>query len=656
MKFRITVLLAAMALGGVAFGQDVNKKDTTESSQYDKTLEEVTVTRSRAGVTGLHGAMNGVAISREELFKAACCNLGESFSTNPSVDVSYDDAATGAKQIKLLGLNGTYVQMLTETLPNFRGAALPYGLGYVPGPWMKGIQVSKGTASVKNGYESITGQVNLEYLKPDEDPGATLNLYGNSDGKMELNADGSVDLGNDLSTEILAHYEDALVDDMDMNHDGFLDKPNIRQVNLQNRWHWMKGHYIFHGGVGMLNEKRESGQIEAPAGTERFLINMETHRYEGYMKHAYILNEEHGTNIAFLGNFSMHELDAVYGHKSYNVNQKNAYAQLVLESELVHHHSISAGLSINHDYLGRDEKETTPGAYVQYTLNLHEKLVFMAGLRADHSSLYGTFVTPRMHFRLNPVDFFNLRLSAGKGYRTVHALAENNYLLASGRKLVIEPLSQESAWNYGASTSFYIPLFGNTMKLNLEYYYTKFDNQAVIDYDSNPQEIRISDLKGKSYSHTFQVDASYPLLPGLELTAAYRLNDVKCTYGGKLMEKPLTSKFKSVFTASYKPGLGLWQFDATLQVNGGGRMPTPFHGSWEERYPTFCQLQAQITRWFRHFSIYVGGENLTDYKQQHPIISASNPWSSQFDPTMVWGPVSGAMVYAGVRININRLK
>ena len=635
------------------WGQD--NDSLQEDTWKTQNLSNVTITSRRAGTRRLAGAMNGVVVNREELFKAACCNLGESFITNPSVDVNYSDAATGAKQIKLLGLSGTYVQMLTENLPNFRGAAAPYALDYVPGPWMSGIQVSKGASSVKNGYESITGQIDVEYLKPDAEEGITLNIYGNSKSRMDANADGNIHLNSKLSTELLLHYQDDY-GHHDVNGDGFLDQANVRQWNLQNRWHYRASNYIFHGGISMMKEKREGGQTEHTSHLSHlYKIGIETNRYEGYMKHAFILDPEHGTNIALMTNLTMHQLDANYGHKQYYVNQKNAYAQLLFETNLSKQHNLSAGLSLNHDYLTRDEKETTPGIYAQYTYNLNDKVVAMAGLRADHSSLYGTFLTPRFHLKFAPNEIVNIRLSVGKGYRTVWALAENNYLLASGRQLVIDDMKQEQAWNSGISSSFYIPLFGKTLKFNAEYYHTHFRQQAVVDYDSSPTEIRITNLDGKSYSNTLQLDATYPVVKGLELTAAWRWNDVKCTYGGELMEKPLTSRYKGLITASYKTPLGIWQFDATLQLNGGGRMPTPVDGLWESRFRSYEQVSTQITRWFRHFSVYIGGENLTGFRQKQPIINATDPWSSTFDPTMVWGPVHGAMFYAGIRVNIGRL-
>ena len=665
MKIILNSIMMMLYMPAFAQANVSSQTDTIKTQD----LKDVTITSRRAGTRKMGGAVNGVMINKEELFKAACCNLGESFSTNPSVDVNYSDAATGAKQIKLLGLSGTYVQMLTENLPNFRGAAAPYALDYVPGPWMSGIQVSKGASSVKNGYESITGQIDVEYLKPDDEQGATVNLYGNTMGKMEANADGNIHMNDKLSTEVLLHYQNDF-GHHDQNNDGFLDQPNVRQWNLQNRWHYRNSNYIFHGGIGMMKEKREGGQTYSfsPLTSHLYKIGIETNRYEGYMKHAFILDPEHGTNIAVMTNLSMHQLDANYGHKHYDVNEKNAYAQLLFETNFTKQHNLSAGLSLNHDYLGQEmfnDKETTLGIYAQYTYNLNNKVVAMAGLRADHSSRYGTFVTPRFHLKLTPNEIVSLRLSVGKGYRTVWALAENNYLLASGRQLVIDDLKQEQAWNTGLSSSFYIPLFGRTLKLNAEYYHTHFQHQAVLDYNSNPTEIRITNLDGKSYSNTFQIDASYPVVKGLELTAAWRWNDVKSTYGGKLLEKPLTSRYKGLVTASYKTPLGIWQFDATLQLNGGGRMPnyndqsSIVNGQWSmvngQSFPAYEQISAQITRWFRHFSVYIGGENLTGFRQKQTIINAADPWSSTFDPTMVWGPVQGAMFYAGIRINIGRL-
>jgi outer membrane receptor for ferrienterochelin and colicin len=674
----VIIQMSAVAVYPRIINDSISLPDTarTEVMEHrDHYLKEVTVVSRKLGIQRMTGALHGITIGKEELFKAACCNLGESFVANPSVDVSYSDAATGAKQIKLLGLSGTYVQMLTENIPNFRGAASPFALDYVPGPWMQSIQVSKGSSTVKNGYESITGQINVEYKKPDDKEQVNFNAYGDTKSRYEANADANVHLGKGLSSEILTHYENNW-GGMDDNNDGFLDQVNRRQYHLQNRWAYADDRYIFHGGLSAMKEERAGGQTaDSPlANGERYQIGIETDRYEAYLKNAFVLNREHKSNIALILSGSLHHQDANYGHKIYNVNQKNFYASLVFESDLTHHHNLSAGLSLNHDgydqhdrlsgnaldaILNSQERETVAGAYTQYTFSLGNRFVLVSGVRADHSNLYGTFVTPRLHLKYSPSEAVTFRLSAGKGYRAVHALAENNYLLASGRQLVVDDLRQESAWNYGFSTAINIPLFDKTLRLNADYYYTDFIHQAVIDYDTDHQLIHITNLMGKSYSHTFQVDATYPLFQGMTLTAAYRLNDVKSTYGGVLMDRPLTSRYKGLLSGSYKTPLGIWQFDATLQLNGGGRMPQPYtladgSLSWNRNFSPYQQLSMQVTRWFRKFSVYVGGENLTNFTQSNPILNGSNPWSRDFESTMIWGPVHGRMFYAGIRFNLEK--
>ena len=549
---------------------DVVLREGMELSEVQIVSRKLSTLKLRSSV------MNEEIITSDELCRAACCNLGESFVTNPSVDVSYSDAATGAKQIKLLGLSGTYVQMLTENIPNYRGAASPYGLGYVPGPWMHSIQVSKGISSVKNGYEALTGQINVEFKKPQlpEADWVSANLFASTTNRYEANADATVKLSKRWSTSLLAHYENE-TKAHDGNDDGFADIPRIEQYNFWNRWAYMGDHYVFQAGIKALDESRKGGQVShsgVPAA-DRYEIDIDTRRYEAFTKNAYIFNKEKNTNLALILSGTLHNQDALYGRKIYNVDQSNAYASLMFETKFTKEHNLSAGFSYNYDGYDRHyrltnnaetpltkafARESVGGAYAQYTFNLDNKFVLMAGLRGDHSSEYGFFVTPRAHIKYNPNDFVHFRLSAGKGYRTNHVLAENNYLMASSRKVSIaDHLDQEEAWNYGASISGYIPLFGKTLNLNLEYYYTDFLKQVVVDMDTNPHEVAFYNLDGRSYSQVFQVEATYPFFQGFSLTAAYRWTDAKTTYNHPLMEKPLTGKYKGLVTASYQTPLGL---------------------------------------------------------------------------------------------------
>lgn len=671
MKKHIYTLIFACTAAGIASAQE-----PADTAAFEGELQEVQVVRKRDGRSKSHlNVENRETISATELCRAACCNLGESFVTNPSVDVSYTDAATGAKQIKLLGLSGSYVQMLTENIPAYRGAAAPFSLGYVPGPWMQSIQVSKGIASVKNGYEAITGQINVEFLKPQSERQANANIFFDSHLKGEINLDGNIHLGDEWSTGLLLHYEKGFRNHDD-NKDGFLDIPKIEQLHFTNRWTRMSPNHTFQFLASGLFEDRQSGQAHNAHINDEcplYTIGIKTKRADAFMKNAYIFDPEHVRNIALILSGSFHQQHATYGDKFYGVNQWNGYASLMYEGEFDGRNSLSTGLSLNYDdyadqrfqYKGVNQsidtynREAVAGAYAQYTYNLDSKLIIMAGIRADYSSIYKWFVTPRAHVKYSPLKWISLRVSAGKGYRTNHILAEYNYLLASSRQIHIDPdLKQEEAWNYGFSATFTPQILGKKLDVSAEYYYTRFGSQLVADLDIDPHGVWFGNLDGKSYSHTFQIEASYPVFSGFSMTAAYRYNDVRCTYSdGITRERPLTSKSKFLITATYKTPLELWQFDATFQYLGGGRMPTPYTlpdgtPSWNDRFKGFCQLSAQVTRWFRWGSVYVGGENLTGFKQKNPIVGADNPWGPNFDATMIWGPLSGAMVYAGVRITL----
>ena len=642
----------------------------------DVELDEVVITERQAGtISSRFTVIQTQRITYDEICRAACCNLAESFETNPSVDVSYADAATGARQIKLLGLSGTYVQMLTENYPNFRGASSSFGMNYIPGAWMESIQVSKGTSSVKNGYEALAGQINVEFKKPQTADIFSVNLFASDAGRYEGNADASWHLNEHVSTGLFVHYSRDN-NQHDSNGDGFLDMPLTEQVNVMNRWAHHQHNYIAQYGIRYLHEDRTGGQTTKHHHfPDPYRIQLNTNRIEGYTKQAYVFDAEKVESMALILSGSYHEQLSMYDRTPYNVYQKNLYASLLYEKELTPKHSFSTGLSMNYD--GFDENlihnqersvfnrtEIVPGAYLQYTYNLDDKFILLAGIRGDYSSMYDFFVTPRIHIKYNPFEWFHLRASAGKGFRTANVLAENNFLFASSRKISIaDRLDQEEAWNTGLNLSFYIPLFGKDLTLNAEWYYTNFLKQVVIDMDSDPHGVRFYNLQGKSYSSSFQLEATYPFpfLRGFTVTAAYRYTDAKTDYRnseGKTsrLKKPLMNDYKGLFTASYQTPLKKWQYDLTAQFNGGGRMPAPDSNNpmWESSFKSFTSWNAQITKYFRTWSLYVGSENLFNFVQSNPIIDAGNPRGDNFDATMIWGPVHGRKIYAGLRFTIDR--
>lgn len=640
-----------------------------------KTVE--VVGGSRRGTMRSQGIIQALSIGKQELQRAACCNLGESFTTNPSVDVNYNDATTGARQVRLLGLSGGYAQLLAENIPSLRGLSQPFALGYVPGPWMQSIQVSKGSASVKNGYEGITGQINVEYLKPQSAEELNINIYGDNRSKVEANLDGNIALNTQLSTGLMLHYEQDFTEHDD-NKDGFIDKPMVRQLNAQNRWAWMTPRYILQAGVRGLAEERSSGQTEhgmpLHATDERYRIGLKATRLEGFAKQAYFLDEAKNSNIALITSLVSNTMDANYGYKQYDATGTNLYANLIYERSFGSEHTLSAGLSYVYDRYRQAlreehdqraplrsfvEQEQVFGGYAQYSYVLGQGLSVMAGIRLDHSSLHGSFVTPRLHLKYKPLEDLTLRASAGRGYRTVFAMPEYHYLLASGRRLEVEQLGQEAAWTMGISAEGNLHLWGEEIKLSAEYYHTLFDRQVILDMDTRPDTYHITNLAGKSYAGALQLEASWSPSRQFEATLAYRHMDVRTNYGGKLLERPLTGRYKGLVSLTYRSPLEKWQLDATLQLNGGGRMPRPRLDDtgaalWSSTYSAYENLNVQLTRYFRSWSVYIGGENLTSRQQNPLLVAADAPWGKFFDPTLVWGPAHGAMVYAGLRIKLSR--
>ena len=472
-------------------------------------------------------------------------------------------------------------------------------------------------------------------------------------------------LSDRLSTSLLLHFENRQRDH-DGNGDGFMDMPRLRQYNVMHRWAYVAPKFISQLSLRALRDERESGQsARHHQGTwdmPRYGVRVLTDRYEGQWKNAYLFPGDHNSSLALMLHGSWHEGDYRFGHTLYDVRQANAYAQLLYETDLTERHNLSVGASLNHDRYMETlsgnlpkqglPRETTGGLYAQYTYKLADRLTVMPGLRWDASSRYGSFVTPRLHVKYTPWQPLALRVSAGRGYRTPHALAENVPMLASARTFTIDGrLGQEKAWNCGLSASLDLPVAGKSLEVNAEYYYTRFQNQMVANVDGvrGAHSVVFENLQGRSYSHTVQVDATYPFFEGFTATAAMRFNDARTTYDGILRWRPLTPRYKGLLTLSYKTPMELWQFDVTGHLNGRGEMYD------RSRYPTYFQLQAQVTREFRHFAIYAGGETLTTSRMPNPVIGAGDPWAPAFDATQVWGPTEGAMGYVGVRVKFEKL-
>ncbi|MCQ2228731.1 MAG: TonB-dependent receptor [Bacteroidales bacterium] len=664
--------LVATFVGYVNDTIDISKTRDVTFRLKTATLEEVEISARKAGQNmNRMSALATIDIGASELYKAACCNLGESFETNASVDVNYADAATGAKTIQMLGLSGRYVQMLVENVPNLRLIASPFGLSYVPGPWMDGIQVSKGVGTVVNGYEAFTGQINIEYKKPTSNQLASANIFAATNGRTEVNTDVTAHIGNHASTAILVNASKD-IRSMDENHDGFRDEPTTKQLNLINRWNYHNDRgYNLHFTLKTLNEERRSGQMDfkgSDISKSLYGIYIKTDRVETWMKNAFVFNSENNLGIAT--GYIYHHQHSFYGQQTYGANL-NSYNVNVIYNRTWddEKHALHAGVSSQGDimnekgngsvFINSHLEDISIGAFAQYTLKLEDILTVIAGIRGDKNSNYGTFFTPRLHIRYAPTQNTIIRAAIGKGYRTGALMAENNYLLTSSRKWYIgDVYGQEKAWNMGLNVTQYVTLFDKQLTLNAEYYRTEFQNQMTTDFDYSAREMHAYFSEDRSFANNIQIEAKYEPIRNLEVTAAWRRNDTKQTTGGKLQSRPLVSRYKGLVTLSYATPLKTWQFDMNMQLSGGGRIPTTAENPIELQRPTtfgsYQMYNAQITKLFRRWSVYLGCENIGNYTQFNPIIDAENPYGQYFDSSLIWGPLMTRKFYLGIRWGIDR--
>ncbi len=656
------------------------KKDLTQhEDHYDKSIEEVQLVK-REEATALSKKSAGLTfnIGQKELLKAACCNLSESFETNATVDVSFSNAVTGTKQLKMLGLDQKYTSLTKELLPEIRGLASAYGLNFIPGRWIGGIQLTKGGSTVTNGYESITGQINTELLKFDKTPETLLNVFADVNSRTEMNVTHTSALTDKWNQSILLHGNGTLAK-MDYNEDGFLDQPTGTQLNatyLINYNDLDKSGWATHFGINFLQDKRTAGQMDFnrtldQSEQDAYGVGIDISRFQVWNKTGHIFKGKPYQSLGWMNQFTYHQQDSFFGFREYFGKQNTFYSNLIFESILGNtNHKYKTGASFLYDQYGEDyltqnhnRTETVPGLFFEYT-HTGTKYTLVAGARADFHNLAGTQFTPRLNFKYDFTPKTILRLSAGKGFRTANIFAENQQYFASNRQVEIlgnggniYNLKPEIAWNYGASLQQEFQLFNKKATLVADFFRTDFQDQVLADLDVSPQKIVFYNLDGKSFANSFQTQLDFSPLKNLDLRLAYKYYDVQAEYLGGTRAVPFMAKNRGFFNASYATEKnakeGFWSFDTTLQYVGNQRLPDMSTNPVEFRLPAssdpYVTLNAQIARDFsKNVRVYVGGENLTGYTQNNPIIDAANPFGNYFDGGMVYAPIMPANFYVGV--------
>ncbi len=615
-------------------------------------------------------------ISSKELLKAACCNLAESFDTTPAVDASMTDAVTGTRKIEMLGLAGPYVQITRENIPDIRGLAALQGLASTPGPWVEGMQLNMGAGSVVNGFESITGQINVELRKPCHEDKMYFNAYGSQAARLELNTFAKNEINDKWSTATMLHAS-TRSQRRDHNHDGFLDMPIGKQFGFINRWKWTNNNgQEAQIGMKLTFIDNISGQKEfdplISARNQIWGANMTTQRAEVWGKRGFVNLATPYKTLGFQFSGVYHDQKSQFGLRRYDATQKSLYFNMIYQSIIDNtDHQVRMGSSFQYDNYNEvvsttlyERNEWVPGIFGEYTYKGSEKFSILAGGRADYHNNFGLFFTPRLNVRYAPNQKTVFRFAAGRGQKTASIFAENIGIFASNREIIVESsnaktpygLQAEVAWNIGVSLTKEIEVGSKILALSMDYNRIDFTNQIVVDFDRTARQVAFYNLKGQSYSNSTQLQAEISPTSWIDLRLAYRYNDVNTTYGEQLLRKPLVSPQRAFANVALHPGKS-WTIDYTINWLSAVRIPSTSANDeahrWPDTSPSYFLTNAQISKsWKNNFEVYLGGENIFNYRLEHPIIGSHAPFGEYFDSSLAWGPIMGINIYAGVRYSI----
>jgi hypothetical protein len=649
------------------------KEDAGES------LDEIELTqRRKAAQKSYIAAQNITQVNSAELLKAACCNLSESFETNPSIDVNFSDALTGTKQIRMLGLSSPYLLITEENIPSVRGASQIYGLTYTPGTWIESIQITKGAGSVTNGFESIAGQINTELQKPFLDAPLFINLFSSINGRQEANFHWNRKLSDQWSTGFYLHgNQRTLV--TDQNEDDFLDLPLTNQVNVLNRWQYTdaeKG-WVSFLSIRYLNDHKQTGAVDFDPAIDKGLTNrwgseIDSQRFDASLKIGYVFPQLTYQSFGFQAAYNSHDQKAYFGLRQYDINHQSFFSNLLFNSILGNTKSkFKTGINLSWDQYDEwvdatnyQRTDRLIGGFFEYTYDSLAQWNIVAGIRVDSHNNLGTFITPRLHVRYTPWERGALRFSMGQGRKAANVFAENQTLFATNRAIYLRQnggsiygLRPEKAWNYGGSIQQGFTFFGQQGELNIDYYVTNFQDQVVVDWET-ARYIRFYNLAGKSFANSFQLGMDYAPFKNVSTRLAYKNYQVKTTYLDGLKQRPLQPEHRFFANADYNnvtaEGKG-WRADLTYHFVGEQRLPANPRDGVDFSAGAYGLWNAQITRVFSpQFEVYLGGENLANQRQINPVVGIDQPFGRNFDASLVYAPVFGRMIYAGLRFNLKK--
>lgn len=408
------------------------------------------------------------------------------------------------------------------------------------------------------------------------------------------------------------------------------------------------------------------------------------------MKVGVPISEDNAKNIAFVADYTLTDMNLRAGASKYLATQNSGFFNVLFQDEINDSHKFTLALGGTADWFAEDfmrkvaAQKLEPGkksdAFYnagisgEYTFHAGDKFSSIVGLRGDWFNGEGFKAVPRLTLKYSPLEQIVLRANGGRGLRRALPVIDNIGVLSTGKSFAgaYSDHLLEDAWTFGGNATFYLP-FGasDDTYLSFDYFGTRFAEQMVVDYEHGHNAIDFYALGGKrSFSNNYQIDFNVEAFRRFTVSATFRYTDAKVELEGRgLVERPMTSRYKGVLNLQYATNLNKWIFDFTASVNGKARVyefMKDLRGDdgkllYADGYtPAYPLLYFQVTKRFKGVDLYLGAENLTNFRQKNVVIGTSVDGMSShvdasrpdFDASAVWGPIMGTKFYLGVRFTL----